>query len=230
MTHRFRLPGAAWTILLGAPFLLGAAGPVGTWPSGPGWSTQGDPNLSGLTTNPTLTPDQQQLLADALEYFAIQNPGGAATLQAGLANGAIQVVDIVNEPGQPADHGASDKGTMGLELDGKTPAEVAGVIAHEWAHVQGIGAGGGYPHEGGTYNGNDPCQHAGAYAQQINALCFNSCVAEWSEEPGVSCAEWRRVTRRYGEELRACRKKGGTPSLPGTVCDPPTDQPTCGCA
>jgi len=161
---------------------------------------------------------------DLLKQGGADEQQVANTLEAGMAVGAIDVVEIDNsEAGKPA-LGASDPSTLGLEIDGRTAAEIAATIVHEMTHIRHMA-------EHVEFQGQDPaspCMHADAWAREVNTLCFLSCLTE--EEQLVTCYAYRHARTQFELAVEGCLLLGGTPVHPPLVCNPPNFEPTCGCA
>lgn len=175
----------------------------------------GDTKLSGLdTTHPVgWTEAQFETFDSAMSIVEAYSPSMASDISDAVGSGAVGLAEINNpQPAPPEGQtlGASDSNTLGLELDRRTPEDVAGTIIHEWTHHEGFGQ--EPPEESG------PCAEARAYAAQSDALSSISCEAETPP----TYKEVTRVGDRYDQSAAACEASGGTPAEPQATV-------ACGC-
>lgn len=172
----------------------------------------GDDALNGLTTDPSLSTNQQSTFSDAMGIVGATNPDIANEINGALANGSVGVADIQNEGDLSAfQHGAADGNTLGLELDYKSPSEVAGTIVHEWQHIRGRNQDPGYLSQ------EEECREAAAYSSQATALCVAQC--EFNLD--IGCDEWNRVKAGAACMAESCRAQGGSPPpVPSCPCSP----------
>lgn len=190
------------------------------WPSGGGWPVTGDTHLLNTSTRP-MTPGELSRISDAFDYLAQHDPPAATTFWAGISGGHVGLVAINDAPHCALNDGAMDHNTLGINMDlGLTTAELAALLRHEWHHFVIRGTGGSVDMRA--------CWHAGAYAEQLNALCFFSCLAEGAEQ--VTCDHFISIKSAYDTLAENCGDLGGQLELmPPQVCLPPNNQPTCGC-
>jgi len=154
---------------------------------------------------------------DAMSLVSQADPSLAAEIAAQTGDGSVNVVWIQNpgtEGPNPAEEtpelgGRSDSNTLGVEMVGRSPAEVAGSIIHEWQHVKGKA-------EDDEYDENElACNEASAYAAQLSALCTMSCEA--GEEDVPACDEMNRVVDQYEANAAKCEAAEGTSSSPSNT-------------